>query len=57
MAERKYTLAEAERELARRECSMIGHSLTEIIAAGSADPVRVVCSRCAMSWKVVPANG
>jgi hypothetical protein len=52
--EQRYTLAEAERELERRECQLHGHRFDVIVVFGSADPVKVACLRCGKLWKVEP---
>lgn len=51
--ERRFTLDEAERELAQRECLAHGHSLDTIVVLGSSDPAALVCSRCGRSWRVL----
>lgn len=50
----RYTLAEAARELARRECMADGHDL-QIVQSGI-EPVRLVCGRgCGHhGWTVTP---
>ena len=40
----KYTLEEARRELARRECTFLGHDL-QIIYEGLGEPKQIVCER------------
>jgi hypothetical protein len=52
--EKRYTLAEARREIARRECVGRGHD-TKVICNGlSTEPIRIVCGRCGDSWAVQP---
>lgn len=48
-----FTLAEAARELARRECSMHGHdwSVLETLGRG---PYAITCAQCGESWLVGP---
>jgi len=49
-----YTLEEARREMARRECAGFGHDL-DIVYQG-AEPVRLVCGRgCGhRGWTITP---
>ena len=51
MSDRTYTLAEAQRELALRECARHGHTWTihQNIASG---PLRISCDRCGWSGGV-----
>jgi hypothetical protein len=42
-----YTLQEAQRELARRQCGLAGHDVDLVAVAGGSEPVAAVCSnRC-----------
>jgi hypothetical protein len=50
--EPRYTLDEAQRELARRECGMFGHNFDVQIIYGNGDPQVVMCSRCGKTWNV-----
>jgi hypothetical protein len=36
----------------RFECSVNGHTYTEVETMGSDGPVRVVCTNCGRSWRV-----
>lgn len=54
MTKRLYTLADAQRELARRECEMHHHDIDVVYVGLSTDPARIVCSRCGDSWAVLP---
>lgn len=51
-AEARYTLAEAQRELARQECARFGHRWD--VVATLARPTAVVCDSCGKSYKVMP---
>lgn len=50
-SEPRYTLAEAERELARRGCRLNGHEY-EMLTNGFGDLIRVTCGQCGKSWDV-----
>jgi len=50
---RRYSLDEARRELARRECAMLGHDWAIVERLGGW-PGSVICERCAESHHVVP---
>lgn len=54
--EQRYTLDEAEKELALRECRNHGHSWDVIEARTIGDPLAapmaVVCNRCGQSHRV-----
>jgi hypothetical protein len=55
MSEQKtYTLEEARRELARRECEHHGHSW-DVISTIGAGPEAVVCTQC--GWAGTVAMG
>jgi 6-pyruvoyl-tetrahydropterin synthase len=56
-AERLYTLEDAQRELAQRECVLHGHNFDVIVKLGSADPHLVICMRCGRSWGIVTPSG
>lgn len=45
-----YTLDEAKRELARRECALQGHDFDVVVDLN--EPARFYCSRCGTSWAV-----
>lgn len=49
--ERKYTLDEARRELARQECREHGHDFGHTVDTTGA-PTKVVCERCGDVWTV-----
>lgn len=50
--ESRYTLAEAQRELARQECKVHGHSFDVVQEVGKG-PVEIICSNgCGGSWDV-----
>lgn len=51
--EPRYTLAEAKRELDRRECQMRGHDWTFRMTLGSQDPFGLICERCGRLLEVV----
>jgi hypothetical protein len=53
---RRYTLAEARAELARRECAAYGHDIEIVSVDGR--PVSLVCGRgCGHpGWAVTPAD-
>ena len=51
MAEPTYTLEEAERELAKRECAAHGHSW-DVIENMAEGPLRIVCVQCGWSGDV-----
>jgi hypothetical protein len=50
--EPRYTLKEAERELAKRECGIYGHTFDVTVTTGSGNPRIVVCTRCSRTWTV-----
>lgn len=54
--ERRYTLVEAQRELAARECAVHGHDwrVLESLARG---PISIVCERCHVSHPVAHEGG
>lgn len=52
-ASRTYTLEEARRELARKECSTHGHAW-DVIGGLDGIPRRVLCTTCGASYRVVP---
>ena len=52
--EKRYTLAEARRELGRLECTGRGHSIDVVYEGLSVEPVAIVCGRCGDSWAVQP---
>ena len=52
----RYTLAEADRELRRQECSMYGHDFSVTTTLGSDGPSGVACDRCGKSWRVVDSE-
>lgn len=41
------------RRVRRFECSVNGHSFREVVA-GTGGPIRVICDRCAASWRIHP---
>ena len=47
----RYTLEEARREFARRECANHGHSWNVIQSVGGG-PMRIVCESCGWSGAV-----
>jgi hypothetical protein len=49
----RYTLEEAARELARRECGGHGHDFEMIVVFGG-EPTGIICARCGRSWRIVP---
>lgn len=51
MTEHRYTLEEAQRELALRECTNFGHNWQVISDAGK-QPRRITCDRCGWSGSV-----
>jgi hypothetical protein len=50
--DQKYTLDEARRELAIRECGMQGHDYDVLVVLGSNEPQCVLCRRCGESWSI-----
>jgi hypothetical protein len=50
-----YTLTEAQKELARRECATHGHDWDVVVKFGG-DPTHVLCSNCGRSWTVAGSN-
>lgn len=48
--EKQYTLAEAQAELARRECVRIGHTWSVISTL--LRPVRIVCDTCGKTYRI-----
>lgn len=50
--EKLYTLDEARDEIARRECSVIGHSYEKIVTF-QGTPTALLCERCGDGWMVV----
>lgn len=50
----RYTLDEARRELARRECAMHGHDVETILIVQTGQPRLLLCARCGQSWDVAP---
>ena len=50
--ERRYTLAEARRELAAQECGRYGHDYQIMVQKD--EPVALECSRCGRGWPVGP---
>jgi hypothetical protein len=50
--DRTYTLAEAERILAKRECFNHGHDFEVMIDNRTSDPAAIMCTRCGRSWTV-----
>jgi hypothetical protein len=50
---KRYTLPEAEIELARRECALSGHNYDIIEADGADDPESIHCTRCGRDWLVL----
>ena len=48
---RRYTLDEARRELARRECAADGHAW-DVVTGSGARPILLFCDRCHRSWSV-----
>lgn len=47
-----YTLAEAERILAKRECLNHGHDFEIMIDNLTSDPTTIICTRCGRNWTV-----
>jgi hypothetical protein len=56
LTEKLYTLAEARRELARRECDTHGHDIDFMHQHGSTDPIAAFCTRdCGhQGWRMTP---
>lgn len=52
MTEQRYTLVEAQAELARRKCVRHGHDYNHLRDLGGT-LIRIVCSRCGKAWTVV----
>lgn len=50
-AEPRYTLREAQREMALRECANFGHSW-QIISVEFGKPVQIICDSCGWSGSV-----
>lgn len=55
MNERRYTLDEAKRELAKQSCRLHGHDFQVEVRAGG-DPERILCERCGRVWPVGDAK-
>ncbi|TQN30597.1 hypothetical protein FHX37_0479 [Haloactinospora alba] len=56
----RYTLAEAERELAHRKCRNEGHDLELLdhrTMGGDHAPTGVHCDRCGRHWHISPGSG
>jgi len=53
MSDVRYTLDEARRELARRECVALGHDWV-VVTGGGGEPRLVLCERCGASRRVEP---
>lgn len=53
--EKRYTLAEAQLELNRKECAVFGHDW-RVIEHGGGLPNGIVCQRCGISFKVEQAS-
>lgn len=51
--ELRFTLAEADIVLRRRQCAMTGHDWTIVMSGGQQDPASVICGRCGRSCAVV----
>jgi hypothetical protein len=51
-AEKRYTLTEAQIELAKQRCALAGHVYEVLDTLGTEGPDAVLCSRCGRSWKV-----
>lgn len=49
--QKRYTLEEAKLELARRDCTVLGHDFEHVTDSGN-NPTRVVCARCLAYWRV-----
>lgn len=54
--QQRYTLDQARRELARRECEIHGHDIDFTHHAGSTDPIAAYCTRgCGHhGWRMIP---
>lgn len=53
MAEKKYTLEEAQQQLARRVCSQNGHDyVIEPSTVDPSEPGGLTCERCKTRWSV-----
>jgi hypothetical protein len=50
--EQRYTIEEAVREIALRDCVLHGHDYEIITRMGENRPHLVYCSRCGESWLV-----
>lgn len=48
----KYSLNEAERLLAERECAMHGHDFEHVVDAMTQEPSILVCARCRRTWNI-----
>jgi hypothetical protein len=46
-----FTLDEAAKTLARRECMFHGHDF-DVVVNGAGVPQRILCERCGELWKV-----
>lgn len=53
--EPRYTLPEARREIARRECAFHGHDW-RVVIAGTGQPVAITCERCGQAHEVVAST-
>lgn len=55
--EKRYTLAEAMRELAAQQCMVLGHRLKIAYQEGRWQlPESLMCERCYQEWDVVPCR-
>jgi hypothetical protein len=52
MSEPTYTLAEAQRELARRQCATTGHEWNILSAYPGGPPVRITCASCGWAGSI-----
>lgn len=52
MEEERYTLEEAAKVIAERECETFGHSWDVIQEVGSHTPTAIVCTRCTRTVQV-----
>jgi hypothetical protein len=47
---------EIRRAVAAEQCATLGHDLDPVLVMMSAEPVRLLCSRCGRGWPVGPAQ-
>lgn len=47
---------EIRRAVAAEQCTILGHDLDPVLVTLSAEPVRLLCSRCGRGWPVGPAE-